>query len=355
MRHVSGRRWEGFALLSNRSLTDVPSDRVVALPAADTDALAMLVARDHPDLAAVVHRPATRHAMPADVVHAALDRLEQVAVELLPAWLPEVADGVRPDTAGLAAIRVAATARARRERFPGSFLPDLAVFAVTGRRPTTTPLPARTRATALARLVAAAFGRRRVVLLVEPAGGDGAVVAAGAGWLVQHRGPAVWLLGTGAAGLDGLPEFRVAPPAAAPPAAAPPDSPDDHEAVVGRPHPASDAEKRLEAALAAESWAAGRRWNQSWRSHRLAAPIRLDLLWPDERCVVEIDGPEHCRPVHFEADRQRDVHLQLAGYAVLRFTNARVNHDVGAVVQQIGTYLRARRRDIAEGRQHGRR
>ncbi|MEU8048762.1 MULTISPECIES: endonuclease domain-containing protein [Micromonospora] len=372
---------EGRTLLVNRSLADVPSDRVVALPDADTDALAMLIARDHAELAAVVHRPAARIALPVDFVHAALDRLEQVAVELLPAWLPEAADGVRPDTSGLAAVRAAAAARSRRDRYPGSFLPDLAVFAVTARRPSGTQLPLRTRAAALARLVAGAFGRRRVVLLVEPAAGTGAVSAAGAAWLVQHGGPVTWLLGAGAAGLEAVPEFSVAPPPV--PRAVPPAPPrtardvpsasltpprtardvppaprglsSDAGAVVGRPHPASEAEKRLEAALAAESWAVGRRWNQSYRSHDLATPVRLDLLWPDERCVVEIDGPEHCRPVHFEADRQRDVQLQLDGYAVLRFTNARVTHDVGAVVRQIGTYLRERRRDMAEGRQHGRR
>ncbi|MFC8847712.1 MULTISPECIES: endonuclease domain-containing protein [unclassified Micromonospora] len=320
----------------------------------------MLIARDHAELAAVVHRPAARIALPVDFVYAALDRLEQVAVELLPAWLPEAADGVRPDTSGLAAVRAAAAARSRRDRYPGSFLPDLAVFAVTARRPAGTQLPLRTRAAALARLVAGAFGRRRVVLLVEPAAGAGAVTAAGAAWLVQHGGPVTWLLGSGAAGLEAVREFSVGlPPVPRAASLAPPriarDMPPTPGAVVGRPHPASEAEKRLEAALAAESWAVGRRWNQSYRSHDLATPIRLDLLWPDERCVVEIDGPEHCRPVHFEADRQRDVQLQLDGYAVLRFTNARVTHDVGAVVQQIGTYLRDRRRDMAEGRQYGRR
>nr|MDT0660601.1 DUF559 domain-containing protein [Micromonospora sp. DSM 115978] len=332
----------------SRELTDVPWDRVIALPDPGIDALAMLIARSHPELAAVVHSPAARHTMPADFVHAALDRLEQVAVGLLPAWLPEAADGVRPDTAGLAAIRVAAAERARRGHYPGTFLPDLAIVAVTGRRATTT-LPVRARAAALARLVADAFGRRKVVLLVEPTDGDGAVVAAGAAWLVHHGGPAVWLVGAGAAGLDGLPQIRIDPPPAAR------GVPDDDHAVAGKPHPASEVEKTLEAALAAEGWAAGRVWNQSYQSHALTVPVRLDLLWPDERCVVEIDGPEHCRPVRFEADRQRDVQLQLDGYAVLRFTNARVTHDVGAVVQQIGRYLLARRRDMAEGRHHGRR
>ncbi|WP_422750766.1 endonuclease domain-containing protein [Micromonospora sp. WMMD1219] len=326
-------------------LAGLPTDRVVALPGADTDAVAMTIARDHAELAAVVHRPASAYAMPADFVHAALDRLEQVAVELLPAWLPEAAHDVRPDTSGLAAVRAAAGARSRRDRYPGSFLTDLAVFAVTGRRPSVTTLPLRAGAAALARLVADAFGRRKVVLVVEPVHGDAAVVAAGGAWLVQHGGPPVWLTGAGAAGLEGLSAFPVAPPA----------GPAGYAPVAGRPHPGSDAEKRLEAALAAQSWSAGRRWNQNYQSHRLSAPVRLDLVWPDERCVVEIDGPEHCRPVRFEADRQRDVQLQLDGYAVLRFTNARVIHDVGTVVTQIGTYLRARRRDLAEGRHHGRR
>ncbi|WP_305789774.1 endonuclease domain-containing protein [Symbioplanes lichenis] len=292
----------------------------------------------------MVHRPAPRCPLPADFVRAAVDRLEQVAVDLVPAWLPEAATGVRPDTAGLVAVRAAAAARARRDHYPGFYLPDLAVAAVTGRRAATASLPLRARAAALARLVASAFGRRKVVLLTEPGGADKEVVAAGAGWLMHHGGPAVWVVGAGARG-SGLPEFRPAPPVSS---GAP------GPAVVGKPHPASHVERALEAALAAESWAAGRRWNQSYQSG-LAMPVRLDLVWPEERCVVEIDGPEHCRPLHYEADRQRDVRLQLDGYAVLRFTNARVTHDVGAVVQQIGKYLLARRQEAAEVRHHGRR
>jgi very-short-patch-repair endonuclease len=90
-------------------------------------------------------------------------------------------------------------------------------------------------------------------------------------------------------------------------------------------------------------------WNHSYQSNALRNPVRLDLLWPAERCVVEIDGPEHCEPARFEADRRRDVQLQLDGYAVLRFTNARVRHDVEAVVDQIGKFIQARRREFLEG------
>jgi len=76
--------------------------------------------------------------------------------------------------------------------------------------------------------------------------------------------------------------------------------------------------------------------------------------WPAERCIVEIDGPEHRHALRFEADRQRDVQLHLDGYTVLRFTNARVRHDVAAVVRQIGTFIKTRRRESLEGQQDGR-
>jgi very-short-patch-repair endonuclease len=166
-------------------------------------------------------------------------------------------------------------------------------------------------------------------------------VVAGAEWLVSNGGPAVLLLGVGN---DRLPTVRgeLAPFQGS-------------AAEAGRPHPASTVEAALEAALARESWATGRRWNQDYRSNALTPPVRLDLLWSAERCVVEIDGPEHCRPDRYELDRRRDVQLTLDGYSVLRFTNARITHDVGAVVHQIGTFVRARRRDTAEGNNHGRR
>lgn len=200
-------------------------------------------------------------------------------------------------------------------------------------------------------MVADGFGRPRVSLLVEvPAGLDPAgerAVVAGAEWLCHHGRVAVWLAGTPLRHEDRVAAVALTQAAVTPPPPAP--------AVLGRPHPGSTTEAALEAALAAESWAAGRVWNHYHQPHPLTPPVCLDLLWPAERCVVEVDGPEHCRPDRFEADRQRDVRLQMDGYAVLRFTNARINHDVGAVVHQIGTVIRARRRDLAEGTFHARR
>ncbi|WP_307834314.1 DUF559 domain-containing protein [Paractinoplanes lichenicola] len=302
------------------------------------DELACTMASSPDDLAPIVTRVPEGCVTPGAFAEAAVADLERAAVELLPAWLPG-ASIARPDVGGLAAARLLAEEMAGENRFPRTFLTDLATLALTGRRPRATP-PLRVRARQLARLVAEAFGRRRTVLLVDDPD-DRESVIAGAEWLVHNGGPAVWLLGTTD---DRVPVVRASIVA-----------PARSVAARGRPHPASAAETALEAALAAEAWAGGRRWNQDYRTNELTPPVRLDLLWPDERCVVEIDGPEHCHPVRFEADRRRDVRLQLDGYAVLRFTNARITHDLGAVVHQIGTYVRARRRDHAEGHQHGRR
>ncbi|WP_428964174.1 endonuclease domain-containing protein [Micromonospora fluostatini] len=341
-----------------RDLAGLPTDRVVHLGGPTVEVVAETAARCLTDHAAVVLDPGSGG--PLDVVRTTLDRLEQVAYALLPGWLPEAAQVGRTDPLSLAAVRAAATGRARGSRHSAAFLTHLATAALTGRRPRGDAFALEQRCLGLARVVAEGFDRSGLVLLVDlPADpteqAEQALVAA-AEWLAQHGRLGVWLVG-GALRVDRVPVVHLARPGpvatgpaggGTPGRSAPPP-------VVGRPHPASAAEAALEAALAAESWAAGRRWNQSYQSDVLTAPVRLDLVWPAERCVVEVDGPEHCHPARFEADRQRDVRLQLDGYAVLRFTNARISHDVGSVVHQIGTYLRDRRRAMAEGRFHARR
>ncbi|MGK5684907.1 endonuclease domain-containing protein [Actinoplanes sp. URMC 104] len=348
------------------TLTDVPVDRVVSLSGAEVDDLASVLAGDQGEPAPLVVSPPRVCRTPAAFAEAAVGALERAAVELLPAWLPEVSTH-RADLGGLAAARMLAAEHARRSRYPRTFLTDLAVLALTGHR-VPAVLPLRVRLRQLTRLVAEAFGRPRTVLLVDAAqkggtarerdaaekggtaqrcdaAGEGEaarraeMVVAGAEWVVHNGGPAVWLVGGSS---ERLPAVRVQVSGGS-------------RADAGRPHPASTVEAALEAALAKQDWAAGRRWNQDYRSNALTPPVRLDLLWPQERCVVEIDGPEHCHPARYEQDRRRDVQLTLDGYAVLRFTNARIIHDVGAVVHQIGTYVRARRRDTAEGHHHGRR
>jgi very-short-patch-repair endonuclease len=49
--------------------------------------------------------------------------------------------------------------------------------------------------------------------------------------------------------------------------------------------------------------------------------IEVDFVWRDQRLIVEVDGyAYHRSPAAFESDRERDVHLVLAGWRVLRFT-----------------------------------
>ncbi|MEV6800573.1 DUF559 domain-containing protein [Micromonospora rifamycinica] len=337
-----------------RQLAAVPVDRVVQLAGVPTGTIAATATGEPAGPAAVVLHPGPART-PGDVVHAVLDELEQVAVALVPGWLPEAADIPRADPFGLAAVRAAAVGRARGSPHYAPFLAHLATVAVSGRRPSVDPFSLQVRCPGLVRVVAEGFGRARVNLLIEvPADLDPAgerAVVAGAEWLCHHGRVGVWLVGTPLRHTDRVACVRLTRPADDRPREVPPPSPE----VLGRPHPGSATEAALEAALAVESWAAGRVWNRYHQSHPLAPPVCLDLLWPDARCVVEIDGPEHCRPARFEADRQRDVQLQLDGYAVLRFTNARINHDVGTVVHQIGTLVRSRRRALAEGTLHVRR
>jgi very-short-patch-repair endonuclease len=62
----------------------------------------------------------------------------------------------------------------------------------------------------------------------------------------------------------------------------------------------------------------------------------VDLLWPDNRLIVEVDGYAfHSTRQAFERDRLRDARLQAAGYAVIRVTWRQIvetPHAVAALV-----------------------
>ncbi len=57
----------------------------------------------------------------------------------------------------------------------------------------------------------------------------------------------------------------------------------------------------------------------------------VDCHWPQERLVVEIDGPGHGRPRARRDDASRDRRLNAAGYTVLRFTDKDVYERPAAV------------------------
>ena len=46
--------------------------------------------------------------------------------------------------------------------------------------------------------------------------------------------------------------------------------------------------------------------------------IEVDLYWPDQNLVVEVDGPGHARPRTKREDAERDATLEAAGQSVVR-------------------------------------
>jgi very-short-patch-repair endonuclease len=74
----------------------------------------------------------------------------------------------------------------------------------------------------------------------------------------------------------------------------------------------------------------------------IAGGIEVDLIWPHERLVVELDGWRvHGTYRAFHADRTRDALLQLAGLRVVRLTWRHLRHERAASVQLLRRFLGA--------------
>jgi Protein of unknown function (DUF559) len=340
--------------------TELPAARVVRLEGASPDAIALALEPLPGDAPATVtyRPPAAPSAQIA--IEAVLGELDKVAVGLFPAWLPgaEWIDG--PGGNGVAAVRTLALRAAAEGDGFGPFLADLAERSLRGGQPPATRFLDGVRAAGLARVIASSFKRSGMALLVPvpedfpPHAGD--VLVAACEHLAFHGRLSVWLSGAIFPAARRLPSFvvRLDPQLVGTTedlytARLTPGPQTSYPALAGRPHPASPAERVLDAALARHPWAVGRAWNQTYQTGPLVNPVRLDLLWAAERCVVEIDGPEHCSILRYEADRRRDVDLQLAGFAVLRFTNAQVERELAAVVSRIKQFLDSRRQSVEKG------
>jgi very-short-patch-repair endonuclease len=70
--------------------------------------------------------------------------------------------------------------------------------------------------------------------------------------------------------------------------------------------------------------------------------LEVDLLWDDQRLVIETDGEEtHGTSAAFQRDRWRDQLLIAAGYRTARVTWAQVRDEPNAVVNRIARMLTA--------------
>jgi predicted transcriptional regulator of viral defense system len=82
----------------------------------------------------------------------------------------------------------------------------------------------------------------------------------------------------------------------------------------------------------------------------VVAGLTVDFYWPEARLVVEVDGwGFHRSHAAFDADRDRDVRLHLAGCDVLRFTKPGLDRAPDAVESMLAISA-AGGRGVASGR-----
>lgn len=332
------------------SSTHFPAGRVVRLTGVTEEQLA--VGFDPlPDGSPVVirHRLPTEVSSAQDVVEDVLGQLEAIAIELFPAWLPGAGAVDSASDFDRRVVREIAHRYAADTAHFGPFLADLAEAALRG-RPTERRFDLDVRARVLIRAIADSYGRDGISLLIGEDGphgdGDQRRAALAFEWLADH-GVGTWLTASVLPLVDRYPIWQLAVPAYLEALShderGEPPPPVDYPALAGLPHPASAAEQALERRLARCAWAVGRTWNQQYSGGSLVPPIRVDLMWPAERCVVEIDGPDHRGSLKYAADRRRDNGLTLDGFAVLRFTNEEIDDDPARVLGVVEALLSKKR------------
>ena len=105
--------------------------------------------------------------------------------------------------------------------------------------------------------------------------------------------------------------------------------------LTGRPHPLSEGEHRLAAALRQDADLHTLfSFNCRVRTIYQSEPI-VDLLWTEGRVVVEVYGESHRQADQYAADRHRDFELLVSGYVVLRLSNEEVLTDTARAVAKI--------------------
>jgi len=114
--------------------------------------------------------------------------------------------------------------------------------------------------------------------------------------------------------------------------------------VIGRPHPYSRGEQLLAKRLTEDAMLGGLfQFNVPVRT-RFDNRFLVDLLWPEGRVVVEVDGYEHhSNRIAFGSDRRRDYELTVSDYLVLRLPHDEVIQDVEIAVEKIRDLVQFRR------------
>ena len=80
----------------------------------------------------------------------------------------------------------------------------------------------------------------------------------------------------------------------------------------------------------------------------------LDAYWPAERFAVELDTYDyHGTPAAFEADRERQENLKLAGIEMTRITGIRIEREPQDVTTRLRRLLAQRRRELGSADRSG--
>lgn len=299
---------------------------------------------------------------------ALLAGLADLALTLWPHWY---GDAPLPHGAADTLGRMAAGAAVRRaaalvEGALLSWAEAAAQLALSGRPPLVPQTPAATQLAQLARLLAP--GGLVIAVEIDPAlePALAAALAHALDWTARNLGGAVAALFPQAPARpeafarirqhrvcvdpaqrvplsgDGLPPADGGGPAGAPPL----------PWVLpwrGRPHPLSAIETRMARLIDADAELASLfHFNQPVETVRGSRP-RVDLLWPEGRLVVELDGyADHGTRAAFGRDRHRDFELTLSGYTVLRLPNDEIAQDCWLALEKIRDLVRHRRRVLAQ-------
>jgi very-short-patch-repair endonuclease len=89
-------------------------------------------------------------------------------------------------------------------------------------------------------------------------------------------------------------------------------------------------------------WVHLRSWRQRGFHFRRQAPREtfiVDFVCLKHRLIVEVDGGQHNFDAHAARDAERDRHLALKGFRVLRFWNNDIDRNLDGVLTMIDNAL----------------
>jgi len=300
----------------------------------------------------LLYRPRRASTTSSRALHELLDAVADAARDLYPAWPPGAAELEADGGASGPAIRLLAsrTAEAR-----SGFAPFWAHAAARARSAADLrgAFPIEVEGRELPRLLELAWGREELALLVDlegvPTDHDPALASA-LEWLAFHGRLAVLVGPT--SDRSAWSRYPALPPVDADdtePIDVPPDDRLAMPAPPGRPHPHSDHEQALHAALQGRDWTHDVVFNKPVQIGAFGQTVIVDVMFTEARVVIELDGDEHRGRRKYQRDRIRDNELTALGHAVHRFTNDEIESDLQDVLARLERYVAAARRRNPEG------